>query len=135
LNLFSSSSSYGSSINTVVAPKQIPTYNSFRILSRPFNQQPLIPTNNYGTAQDQPIVMNQPSSWSSPFPQTPPVNTNQQTQQYGQSYNQQPQFSFVPQQPQPSSVFQQPMRSFNRVFQPELTRNLNTQTTSSGYRR
>ncbi len=68
--------------------------------------------------------------------QLPTVNTNQQTQQYGQSYTQQPQSSFVPQQWQSSFIAQQPMRSFNRVFQPESTRNWNNvQPTSSGYRR
>jgi len=94
------------------------------------NQPPSSSTNSYGTVQDQPIVTSQSS-----LTQLPTVNINQQTPQYGQSYSQQPQSSFVPQQSQSLFIAQQPMRSFNRVFQPESTRNWNVQPTSSGYRR
>ncbi len=123
----SSSPSYGSSINNYVVPKRNPIFKSF---TRLFNQPPSISTNNYGTVQDQPIVTSQSS-----LTQLPTVNINQQTPQYGQSYSQQPQSSFVPQQSQSLFIAQQPMRSFNRVFQPESTRNWNVQPTSSGYRR
>jgi len=122
------------------------------MLSRQFKPQPSVQMNNYGIAQEQPIVTSQ-SSWSPP---------STQNQQYGQSFNQQPQSSFVPQetqssfvpqqtqssfvpqqtqssfvpqQTQSSFIPQQPMRAFNRVFQPEPTRILDQQSTSSGYRR
>jgi hypothetical protein len=87
------------------------------MLSRQFNKQPSIVGNSYGTVQDQQPIVASRSSWSSPLIQSGIVNTNQQTQQYGQSYN------------------QQPTRPLTRVFQPEQTRDWTVQPTSSGYRR
>jgi hypothetical protein len=114
-------------MNKVIVPKQTPI---FPTLSQQYNQQPMT---NFVTAQDQPIIASQ-SSWSSPYGQSTTVNTDQSTQQqYGQLSNQQSQplftaqkpiFTFVPQQ--------QKLRSFARVFQPELNKNQNIQ---SAYRR
>jgi hypothetical protein len=110
------------------------------MFSRPMKTQLPVSTNNYGTAQEQKIVLSQPS-WP------PTVDTNQQTQSYGQqpptsyvpqqtqSYGQQPPTSYVPQQTQFTFIPPQPMRSFNRVFQPEPPRNFDTQSASSPYRR
>jgi hypothetical protein len=135
-----SSSSYGSSVNKFVVPKQNPIFHSFQTLSRHLKQQPTIQKNNYETAQEQPMVISK-SSWTSPLTQSATVDTNQQ---YGQSWNQPIPSSFIPQQAQPSfmpqqtqSSFmpQQQIRAFTRVFQPESSRNWNTQSTSSGYRR
>jgi hypothetical protein len=100
-------------MNKVVIPKQLPIYA----------QQS---TTNFVTTQDQPITHSQ-TSWTSPYGQSTTVNTDEQTQQqYGQSSNQpsQPQFTFIPQQ--------QKLRSFARVFQPELNQIRNMQ---SAYRR
>jgi len=94
------------------------------MFSRPMKTQLPVSTNNYGTAQEQKIVLSQPS-WP------PTVDTNQQTQSYGQ----QPPTSYVPQQTQFTFIPPQPMRSFNRVFQPEPPRNFDTQSASSPYRR
>jgi hypothetical protein len=100
-------------INKVILPKQFTTYS-----------QPS--TTSFITSQDQPIIQSH-TSWSSPYGQSTTVNTVEQPQQqYGQLPNQpfQPQFTFVPQQ--------QKLRSFARVFQPELNTNGNIQ---SAYRR
>ena len=98
-------------ISKVVMPKQFPTYSQSS-------------TTNFITSQDQPIISSQ-TSWSSPYGgQSTTVNTDEQPQQqYGQLPNQ-PQFTFVPQQ--------QKLRSFARVFQPELNMKGNIQ---SAYRR
>jgi hypothetical protein len=78
-------------------------------------QKPFIPRNNYGSTQEE-----QPrSTWS--MPPSVIIDRNQQTPQYGQAYNPQPQSSFV---------LQQRLRPITRVIQPEPTR-----ITSSGYRR
>jgi hypothetical protein len=81
-------------------------------------QRTFIPLNSYGSTRElqQPIITSR-SSWTSPYSRTITVDTNQPTQQYGQTYN------------------QQPSRTLVRVIQPESTKYLNRQSTLSGYRR
>jgi len=82
--------------------------------------RPTLSGSNYGSTQDQSTFQDQrvlasPSRLTSAFrAPIPSVDVNKQTQQYGQ---------------------QQQFRPSSRVLQPEPSRNLNTQSASTAYRR
>jgi len=116
---FISRSSYGST-----QEEQKPFIPRSSYGSTQEEQQPFISRNNYGAAQEQQPIFTSRSLWPS---SSVLVDRNQQTQQYSQRYNQQPQISFG---------LQQRLRPLARVIQPEPTRNMNTRfTPSSSYRR
>ena len=84
-------------------------------MPRSFQPRPNLVSNYESYEQQKSLPMSRTSWTPSVLRQAPVLSTNQR---YG-SYGQQPQL----------------VRSFPRVFQPEPSRNLNTDLTGSGYRR
>jgi len=125
-------------MNNYGASQEQPIITSQSLRSSPFTQQGTVNTNqqigqSFNQQQQQPSLFpqqQQPSLF--PQQQQSPLFTQQMQSSF---IPQQTQPSLIPQQMQSSFIPQQPVRSFNRVFQPEQTRNRDIQPTSSGYRR